>query len=403
MIRSLFSRATGFSSASQNGAIDTTFLRDVSNGGDKGQPGMIAKQIADFVGGARSSIHISIYDFRLSQELGSQLIDKLIGQANAGLEVRIAYDHTKPNTKGAPPENAADAFSFLGGDPAPKGTHQRMLATFRGTKVQTKPILTIPDGVADTPVGTEPIEGSHLMHNKYIVRDVNTAQAGVLTGSTNFTDDAWTHQENNIIVVNSPALAAYYETDFQELWASGNIASTGVNDSGNVMVGTSDVAVAFAPGEGPSIDAHLASLVSAARKRIKVCSMVLSSQKILGALSDAISTAQIDMSQFGGIYDATQMSNVLRMWQKSGNPAIQTFQAVAKHLVFKRSKPYSPTGLHDFMHNKILVCDDTVATGSFNLSSNATHNAENSLVVQEQAVADSYSDYIDTLVKEYGK
>ena len=61
-------------------------------------------------------------------------------------------------------------------------------------------------------------------------------------------------------------------------------------------------------------------------------------------------------------------------------------------LVSKRSTPFTPTGLHDFMHNKVLVCDDTVATGSFNLSSNATHNAENSLVVVDHALADSTGD-----------
>jgi phosphatidylserine/phosphatidylglycerophosphate/cardiolipin synthase-like enzyme len=369
-------------------------LRDVDHGGVAGQPQAIAALLTQFVKTARSNVHISIYDFRLSDDLGSEFVQALIAQARNGVEVQIAYDHTKPNDKGG-----GATFAFLGGDPAPKGTNEFLKGKFANTAVQTKAVLTIPDAVAETEVEDEPIAGSHLMHNKYVVIDVNTPQAAVLTGSTNFTDDAWTHQENNIVIVTSPALAAYYETDFRELWAKGNIASTGVNDTGSVQLLRSEVEVAFAPGEGPSIDGHLASLVSSAKRRIKVCSMIISSQKILGALADAIHTKQVE--EFGGIYDSTQMENVLRMWNKYNNPASAVFADVSKQLVSKRSLTYSPNGMHNFMHNKVLVCDDTVATGSFNLSSNATKNAENSIIIADGALANLYSDYIDQVVNAY--
>jgi phosphatidylserine/phosphatidylglycerophosphate/cardiolipin synthase-like enzyme len=393
MIRSLFAHSSGLSTDTE-GKPQFTPLRDVEHGGDPTQPAAISKLITGFVDAAQHSLHICIYDFRLSDDLGKAFINALIAKARARVEVKIAYDHTKPNTR------TGEAFAPLGADAAPKGTDDFVTTRFAHTAVQTRPVLTIPDAFAGTEVTDEPIEGSHLMHNKYIVRDVDTPSASVLTGSTNFTDDAWTYQENNIVIVSSPALAAYYETDFQELWVSGNIASTGVNDAGSVQLDQAELEVAFAPGEGPTIDGHLASLISSARHRIKVCSMVLSSQKILGALSDAIHNKQVE--EFTGIYDATQMDNVVRMWHRYGNTAAVTlFNDVASHLAFKRSVPYSPTGKHNFMHDKVLVCDDFVATGSFNLSSNATKNAENSLIISDKALADDYAEYIDALVNQY--
>jgi phosphatidylserine/phosphatidylglycerophosphate/cardiolipin synthase-like enzyme len=54
------------------------------------------------------------------------------------------------------------------------------------------------------------------------------------------------------------------------------------------------------------------------------------------------------------------------------------------------------------MHNKVLVLDDAVVTGSYNLSHSAEDNAENLLVIQDKDLADRYSAYIDGLVKRYG-
>ena len=86
---------------------------------------------------------------------------------------------------------------------------------------------------------------------------------------------------------------------------------------------------------------------------------------------------------------------------RQGNPAATAFEYVAKQMVGKASQPYSPDGPHNFMHDKVVVCDDAVATDSFNLSTNATHNAENSLIIEDAALAQRYSDYIDELIRAY--
>jgi phosphatidylserine/phosphatidylglycerophosphate/cardiolipin synthase-like enzyme len=274
-------------------AIDVTFLRDLDNGGQKDQPIQIATALAEFISAAKVSLHIAIYDFRLTDpQLADPVINALKERADAGVKVKIAFDHGKPDAK------TTDPFLDTGSDPAPKGTKGFLENLFNGTKVQI-----------------ESIAGSKLMHNKYVIRDINTAHATVWMGSANFTDGAWTFQDNNIVQITSPKLCNYYETDFQELWVSGDIKSTGVNDKGTVQVGRSQIDVAFSPGEGQTIDQMISSLISTAKSRIKIASMVITSHTILGAFDDAIQHNQV--KHFSGIYDATQMGAIVKKWQKS--------------------------------------------------------------------------------------
>ena len=70
-------------------------------------------------------------------------------------------------------------------------------------------------------------------------------------------------------------------------------------------------------------------------------------------------------------------------------------------LVGKDSEPYTPTGPHNFMHNKVLVIDDTVITGSYNFSRSAQFNAENILFIESAPLAEAYSAYIDHLKSKY--
>jgi phosphatidylserine/phosphatidylglycerophosphate/cardiolipin synthase-like enzyme len=49
----------------------------------------------------------------------------------------------------------------------------------------------------------------------------------------------------------------------------------------------------------------------------------------------------------------------------------------------------------------VVVADDTVSTGSFNLSANATKNAENVLRIASADLAGQYAAYVDGLVQRY--
>jgi phosphatidylserine/phosphatidylglycerophosphate/cardiolipin synthase-like enzyme len=54
------------------------------------------------------------------------------------------------------------------------------------------------------------------------------------------------------------------------------------------------------------------------------------------------------------------------------------------------------------MHAKILIADDYVYAGSFNLSHSGEQNAENVVLFQSQTVADVCAIYIDHVAATYG-
>ncbi len=80
-----------------------------------------------------------------------------------------------------------------------------------------------------------------------------------------------------------------------------------------------------------------------------------------------------------------------------------TFRQSQETLGEKASILFSPDKLHNFMHDKVVVCDASVATGSFHFSKNATMNAENSLIFHDQQIADEFAGYIDKVVQAYKK
>ncbi len=336
----------------------------------------IAGRLAAFIRGTERSLDFAIYDFRLSPETRAIIADALRERATAGVAIRIAYDADKPSS---PPLHH-------GMDPAPNGT---------GEFVQS---LGYP---------WRRIGGMKLMHNKYIVRDAALPGAAVWTGSTNLTDDAWTLQENNLLQLTSQPAAGYYARDFEQLWQDGDIGNSGAFDTTPVTLRYGGqpalVDIHFSPGRGREIDYEVARRVACAQRRVRICSMLLNSGALLSALGEVL---QYNQAEVSGVYDRTQMESVLEQWQDVPHNRWKIYAVEdiisAAHLVGKNSTLYSPTSRHDFMHNKVLVVDDTVITGSYNFSNSAEFNAENILIIENAALADAYSNYTDHLMQKYG-
>jgi len=109
-----------------------------------------------------------------------------------------------------------------------------------------------------------------------------------------------------------------------------------------------------------------------------------------------------------GLYDGPQMDQVERQWKASnvGADKVNTWEKVASRLVRKNSIPYDrqrPNQPHNFMHNKLVIADDIVVTGSFNLSNHAMGNAENVLLFRHQPLADAYEAYVRGLMATYSQ
>lgn len=335
----------------------------------------VARWLATFISEARHSLDLALYDARLGELPAAILRDALRERAAAGVAIRFVYDADKPES---PPLHR-------GTDPAPGGT---------GGFIQS---LGYP---------FRRIGGPKLMHHKYLVRDAGHPHAAVWTGSTNWTDDAWSLQENNIVVLGSPEVAAAYARDFADLWRERENDGTGEFDVPPIALHYAGepltAQIYFSPGRGLAIDEAVAARVANARHRVRIGSMLLNSGTLLNALLHQLNAGRVPVD---GIYDETQMAGVLDQWETvPGNRwkigAVREIAARAG-LVGKRSRPYRPAAPHDFMHNKIIVADDTVITGSYNFSRSAQVNAENLLMLESAALADEYSAYIDRLIARY--
>jgi phosphatidylserine/phosphatidylglycerophosphate/cardiolipin synthase-like enzyme len=216
----------------------------------------------------------------------------------------------------------------------------------------------------------------------------------------NWTEDSFTLQENCILTLQSPLVAAAYLRDFETLRSrprhldrSGrfDVEWSGADFEGQPV----RVRPMFCPGRGPEIAALIGSRVASARERVLICSPVLTSGPILGALSDVVGRATVPVT---GVVDRTQMQDVLRQWgslpKASWKPAAFRFVASHAHFGGKRSIPWGPGTVHDFLHAKLVVCDDWAFAGSYNHSRAGEENAENVLVIDGKPVADRVAEVI---------
>ena len=67
----------------------------------------------------------------------------------------------------------------------------------------------------------------------------------------------------------------------------------------------------------------------------------------------------------------------------------------------KRSTPWAPGAVHDYMHAKLVVADDVVFVGSYNLSHSGEENAENVLEILDPALAEHLAAYVDRVRGRY--
>jgi phosphatidylserine/phosphatidylglycerophosphate/cardiolipin synthase-like enzyme len=350
-------------------SLEATFLQDGRQPAEQ-----VATELAQFIGAAQRSLDIAIYDLNLAGAPADQVRAALTAAAGRGVAIRLLYNVDFPNPIPVPPPSQADT------------------AFIESLGIPAKPVSGVPD----------------LMHHKYVVRDAGTEDPWVWTGSTNWTNDSWTREENVILKLPSTELAAEYARNFAELWATGRVEGTGKYDLASVQLTYQDAPVKahaiFSPGRGRQMAHLIADKIAHAKHRIRVCSPVITAGVVLGTLGDLTHSAH---PEFKGVYDRTQMAEVLGQWRVDPHASWKgpAFQAVSTTLPFasKVTTPYTPSSVHDFMHAKITVVDNTVLTGSYNLSHAGEDNAENLLVLDSAPLADLFVNFVDTVFARYAK
>ncbi len=303
------------------------YFTDPTSVNDPDNPrGSIEEQLIARIEDARQTIHIASFEFNLTP-----VADALIAAQRRGVEVEWVTDDEHGIE--ADEEEGHGQFAML--------------------------------EQAGVPVRDDGREG--LMHNKFWLFDGQT----VWTGSTNITVNGIFHNNNNVIVIESPALATIYEREFDEMWAGefGPTSPSTVDEQQLTLDGTA-IQVLFAPED--DVADHLIPLIEGAQSSIRFMAFSFTHDG-LGEAVLARAQAGVDVA---GIFETrgseTEYSELGRLFcagvpvRQDGNP--RTF------------------------HHKVFIIDgQTVVTGSFNFSNNANRdNDENVIVIANEDIAARY-------------
>ena len=331
-------------------------IETLTDGGQR--PADVARRIAAFLSPARTSLDLAVYDVRFETDAGALVLAALLAAVQRGVAVRLLYNvsHPGPIPVPPPPETTPSAIEAL--------------------PVDTRGVAGVPD----------------LMHHKFVVRD----GAAVLSGSTNWTDDSWSRQENVIVTVDSREIAYAFALAFGQLWDSGIVERSGKVDPRPADIGGARVRAWFCPEHGEALSHRVAKQIGKARERVRIASPVLTSGPILGTLVEVVNESRCDVA---GVIDDTQVDQVFGQWKTNGVSEwkIPLLRRVLEGAPFsgKSSIPWTPTSVHDFMHAKVVVADDTAFVGSFNFSRSGERNAENVLEIRDAAVAARLAGFVD--------
>lgn len=208
---------------------------------------------------------------------------------------------------------------------------------------------------------------SALMHNKFWIFDGRS----VWTGSTNLTTSGIYQQDNNVIVIHSPEVAAIFEREFEEMW-EGQFGprSPSTADQQSVTVNGSLIQVLFSP-EDFVLD-RVIPIVRASQSSIRFLAFSFTDFPLAQAMIER-AAAGVDVA---GVYE--------KVGSQTESAELRTFHCA--------SVPVRQDGNPRFLHHKLIILDNRyVLTGSFNFSSNATeNNDENMIIIDSPQIAALY-------------
>jgi phosphatidylserine/phosphatidylglycerophosphate/cardiolipin synthase-like enzyme len=353
-------------------------IRFLNDGGQTA--GSVLDELVAFVDCATTSLEVAVYDAHLAEPLADRLLSAFNAAQKRGVHVRAIYnDLTKVDDRPIIPKPSK----------ASPQTGPSLLLRLANA-VPHKAISGIPD----------------LMHHKYILRDRNA----VWTGSANWTDDSWTRQENVLVTVPGTDLAAAYGIDFEQLWTGGIVEGSGALDDEPATMTYQGAPLAvrglFSPARGPAISELIAKHITEVRSQLRICSPVLTSAEILQALVNRIEAGDLPPGTAITV-DGPQMRGAISQWKKNERAAWKVPLAeklMASGLVAEKpSTPYAVGTTHDYMHAKMVVCDDVVLTGSFNCSHSGEMNAENVLEIRSAPMSKQCAAFAEHVHARYAR
>ncbi len=206
-----------------------------------------------------------------------------------------------------------------------------------------------------------------LMHNKFWIFDRQT----VWTGSTNITENGIFKQDNNVIVIHSPALAEIYEREFDEMW-NGEFGprSTSTIEDQSVVVDGTEIHVLFSA-EDEVMDYILPYLANA-QSSIRFMAFSFTYDNMEDVITDRFENG-VDVA---GVFEKTGSSTE---YSELGD-------------MYCSKMKVRRDGNGSFLHHKVVIVDERIViTGSLNFSDNANDsNDENVIIVDNAEIAALY-------------
>lgn len=219
-----------------------------------------------------------------------------------------------------------------------------------------------------------------FMHNKFVILDGQT----VWTGSMNFAENGVYCNNNNVVLLDAPALAANYTAEMDEMYNNSEFGPTSSRNTENRLnLG------------GIQVENYFASESEVARSIARVVARA-ESEILFMAFSftnEDIGEAMIERADDGVV--------VRGVFEKNGASA-----ASAYFNDFRRARldtiEVRKDGNSRIMHHKVIIVDREITIfGSFNFSNNANdNNDENVLIVYDPEFTTAFIDEFDLVWAE---
>lgn len=293
----------------------------------KNNPMMIEERLIGLIGQAGSSIDMAVYSLSLPR-----VAEALINARQRGVQVRWIIDQGE----------------LIQGD----SEERELVLHIQENGIQIK---------------SPQVKG--LMHHKFLILD----RQWVWTGSTNLTRQDLYNYDNNIILLQSPALAEIYTRQFDDMW-EGIIGPNAPSDLGSqtTQINYTSIKVMFSPEDNGATE--LIRLVRSAKESIRFMAFSFTDNDLGNAMADqaeaGVSVSGIFESS-GSELSSSEFANLYCVGldvRKDGNP--------------------------DLFHHKVIIVDGRyLVTGSFNFSTSANQaNSENLLIIDHPGMAKRYLD-----------
>jgi phosphatidylserine/phosphatidylglycerophosphate/cardiolipin synthase-like enzyme len=208
---------------------------------------------------------------------------------------------------------------------------------------------------------------SGLMHNKFMIMDGTT----VWTGSMNYTLNGTYRNNNNVLMLRSPQAVEAYQAEFDEMFVDREFGSSHSGKGGVKFTQDGvEVQIFFSPEDEPV--PALLEIINHAQSSIRFMTFSFTldevGQAILARANAGVSVEGV----FETIGSRTQYSEL--------------------PLLFCAGLPILQDGNPGILHHKVFIIDEEIVlTGSFNISSSATeNNDENMVIIQDADLAAQY-------------